>query len=383
MFSKYGRLIEISLKQNYGFLEFDHPTDAAYAVRHLHGCLLDGKPLTVAFASPKRNDNRQQLVESYIHTQDHFSSSSRLPERRDDYRRDDRRDDYRSDRALDRRPVVDRGYDRVDRDRLDRDRLDRDRLDRDRLDRDRLDRDRLERPVERPPIDRYDRVDRMDRVDRDERRPFPASVDRYIERDRPLPRARSPPPRVLIDRERSPERRVLRSPERLRSRSPIDFERSNKRRRSSKFSPPRNSQYRLLIKNLPKGCCWQDLKDHFRKVGNVCFADVRGHDGIVEYVREADMKIAIQDLDQTIIRGGVITVVEDDSSRKRQKRSPHGDDGTDSKADDRSDRERRDRDWSEEPDNRYEVVTELTDSTIKVGDRKSHDESFEDGAIDD
>lgn len=44
---------------------------------------------------------------------------------------------------------------------------------------------------------------------------------------------------------------------------------------TSSLSPPRNSQYRLIIKNIPRGCTWQDLKDHFRKVGDVCFADVR------------------------------------------------------------------------------------------------------------
>jgi len=39
----------------------------------------------------------------------------------------------------------------------------------------------------------------------------------------------------------------------------------------SKYSPPRNTEYRLIVEHLPNNCQWRDLKDHFRKIGEVCF----------------------------------------------------------------------------------------------------------------
>jgi len=81
----------------------------------------------------------------------------------------------------------------------------------------------------------------------------------------------------------------------------------------SRFSPPRNSEYRLLIDNLPSNCSWKELKDHFRCCGDVCFSDVRkdksGKEyGIVEYKFYDDMKKAARDLDRSSIRGATIYI---------------------------------------------------------------------------
>merc|ERR1712141_363850 len=38
--------------------------------------------------------------------------------------------------------------------------------------------------------------------------------------------------------------------------------------------PARRSQYRVLVTGLPPTGSWQDLKDHMREAGDVCFADV-------------------------------------------------------------------------------------------------------------
>lgn len=51
----------------------------------------------------------------------------------------------------------------------------------------------------------------------------------------------------------------------------------------SRYSPPRNTDYRCIIEDLPSGCSWQDLKDHFRSAGDVCFADVRKDRGGRDY----------------------------------------------------------------------------------------------------
>uniref|UniRef100_A0A3Q7FMJ1 RRM domain-containing protein n=1 Tax=Solanum lycopersicum TaxID=4081 RepID=A0A3Q7FMJ1_SOLLC len=36
----------------------------------------------------------------------------------------------------------------------------------------------------------------------------------------------------------------------------------------------RHSDYRVIIRGLPSSASWQDLKDHMRKAGDVCFAEV-------------------------------------------------------------------------------------------------------------
>ena len=48
---------------------------------------------------------------------------------------------------------------------------------------------------------------------------------------------------------------------------------------------------------------WQDLKDHMREAGDVCFADVhKDGTGHVEFLKEEDMKYAIKKLDDTKFR---------------------------------------------------------------------------------
>lgn len=38
---------------------------------------------------------------------------------------------------------------------------------------------------------------------------------------------------------------------------------------------PRSTGFRLMVTGLPKSASWQDLKDHFRKVGDVTFTQAR------------------------------------------------------------------------------------------------------------
>jgi len=100
-----------------------------------------------------------------------------------------------------------------------------------------------------------------------------------------------------------------------------DFNRGP-RGRSSRFSPPKNTEYRIIVENLPPGCSWQDLKDHFRSIGDVCFADVRrdreGREmGIIEFKYYDDMKLAVKKLDRSRMRGYSIDVINDYSGRSR------------------------------------------------------------------
>jgi len=59
----------------------------------------------------------------------------------------------------------------------------------------------------------------------------------------------------------------------------------------------------LDVAGLPPTGSWQDLKDHMREAGDICYADVF-HDGtgVVEFVRYEDMKYAVKKLDDTKFR---------------------------------------------------------------------------------
>ncbi|KAJ1383448.1 RNA-binding domain superfamily [Sesbania bispinosa] len=62
----------------------------------------------------------------------------------------------------------------------------------------------------------------------------------------------------------------------------------------------------VLVTGLPPSASWQDLKDHMRKAGDVCFSQVfrerGGMTGIVDYTNYDDMKYAIRKLDDSEFR---------------------------------------------------------------------------------
>ncbi|CAL8346337.1 unnamed protein product [Arctogadus glacialis] len=71
-----------------------------------------------------------------------------------------------------------------------------------------------------------------------------------------------------------------------------------------RYGPPsRRSEYRVIVSGLPQSGSWQDLKDHMREAGDVCYADVfRDGTGVVEFVRKEDMTYAVRKLDNTKFR---------------------------------------------------------------------------------
>ncbi|GAU11483.1 hypothetical protein TSUD_344720 [Trifolium subterraneum] len=68
----------------------------------------------------------------------------------------------------------------------------------------------------------------------------------------------------------------------------------------------KHSEYRVLVTGLPSSASWQDLKDHMRRAGDVCFSQVfrdrGGMTGIVDYTNYDDMKYAIRKLDDSEFR---------------------------------------------------------------------------------
>ncbi|KAE8696972.1 Serine/arginine-rich-splicing factor SR34 [Hibiscus syriacus] len=93
--------------------------------------------------------------------------------------------------------------------------------------------------------------------------------------------------------------------------------------------PSKRSEYRVLVTGLPSSASWQDLKDHMRRAGDVCFSQVfrdgGGTTGIVDYTNYDDMKYAIKKLDDTEFRNAFsrayVRVKEYDSKRDSS-RSP-------------------------------------------------------------
>jgi len=50
----------------------------------------------------------------------------------------------------------------------------------------------------------------------------------------------------------------------------------------------------IIIKNVPMSCTWQTLRDKFREIGDVKFAEIRGNDvGVVRFFKERDAELAI------------------------------------------------------------------------------------------
>ncbi|PKA57970.1 Pre-mRNA-splicing factor SF2 [Apostasia shenzhenica] len=100
---------------------------------------------------------------------------------------------------------------------------------------------------------------------------------------------------------------------------------------ASKFGVSHRSEYRVVIRGLPSSASWQDLKDHMRKAGDVCFAQVfrdgDGAMGLVDYTNYDDMKYAVRKLDDTefknpFARSFIRVKVYDGSMSRSPSRSP-------------------------------------------------------------
>lgn len=91
--------------------------------------------------------------------------------------------------------------------------------------------------------------------------------------------------------------------------------------------PSRRSEYRVLVSGLPPTGSWQDLKDHMREAGDVCYADVyKDGTGVVEFLRCEDMKYAARKLDDSKFRShegevAYIRIKEDYGGRGSRSRS--------------------------------------------------------------
>ncbi|PQM42866.1 serine/arginine-rich splicing factor SR30 isoform X1 [Prunus yedoensis var. nudiflora] len=98
---------------------------------------------------------------------------------------------------------------------------------------------------------------------------------------------------------------------------------------SSSRGASRRSDYRVLVTGLPPSASWQDLKDHMRRAGDVCFSQVfrdrGGMTGIVDYTNYDDMRYAIRKLDDSEFKNAFSRAyirVKEYDSRRSYSRSP-------------------------------------------------------------
>uniref|UniRef100_A0A6N2KCI1 RRM domain-containing protein n=1 Tax=Salix viminalis TaxID=40686 RepID=A0A6N2KCI1_SALVM len=113
-----------------------------------------------------------------------------------------------------------------------------------------------------------------------------------------------------------------------RQSSPVDHYSSYSGSSGSR-GPSKHSDYRVLVTGLPSSASWQDLKDHMRRAGDVCFSQVfrdrGGMTGIVDYTNYDDMKYAIKKLDDSEFRNAFSRAyvrVREYDSRRSYSRSP-------------------------------------------------------------
>ena len=65
----------------------------------------------------------------------------------------------------------------------------------------------------------------------------------------------------------------------------------------------------VIVKNLPFNCNWQALKDGFRHIGDIKFAEIKDRGvGIVKFHSERDADKAVQMMDRQRIQGDIINV---------------------------------------------------------------------------
>lgn len=65
----------------------------------------------------------------------------------------------------------------------------------------------------------------------------------------------------------------------------------------------------ISFEGLPSTGSWQDLKDHMREAGDVCYADVhKDGTGVVEFLRYEDMKYAVKKLDDSRFRSHEVSL---------------------------------------------------------------------------
>lgn len=100
---------------------------------------------------------------------------------------------------------------------------------------------------------------------------------------------------------------------------------SSSRGGRSEFERPYNTKYRVMVEGLSTRTNWRDLKDYFRRIGEVTFADAHRHkegEGIVDFKTRDEMEEAVRKMDDTDLDGRRVRVTAArDRTRSRSPRA--------------------------------------------------------------
>uniref|UniRef100_A0AAF5PUA4 Serine/arginine-rich splicing factor 5 n=1 Tax=Wuchereria bancrofti TaxID=6293 RepID=A0AAF5PUA4_WUCBA len=102
------------------------------------------------------------------------------------------------------------------------------------------------------------------------------------------------------------------------------FDRFPPPRRESRYGPPQQTRYRLIVENLSSRCSWQDLKDIMRTAGEVTFADAHKqhpNEGIVCFLTRDDLERALDKLQGKEVNGRKLKLIDDSERRDSRSRS--------------------------------------------------------------
>lgn len=73
---------------------------------------------------------------------------------------------------------------------------------------------------------------------------------------------------------------------------------------------PATTKHRVIVKGISENCAWQDLKDHFRQIGEVSYAVVFSGYGMVDFTCSEDAMKAIQTFNGATFQGNTISVAK-------------------------------------------------------------------------
>lgn len=77
LFSKYGEIVEIMMKDDFAFVEYSHMHSAAKALNELNGARLGGQKIQVEEARPKEGDAANTPPPKFLRNTTNLPTSKR------------------------------------------------------------------------------------------------------------------------------------------------------------------------------------------------------------------------------------------------------------------------------------------------------------------
>lgn len=92
----------------------------------------------------------------------------------------------------------------------------------------------------------------------------------------------------------------------------------------SMYERPYNTKHRVIVEGISSSTDWRDLKDFFRRVAEVTFADAhrfQSGEGVADFRTREELRRAIKELDDCKLNGRRVRLVEDRPQSRSRSRS--------------------------------------------------------------